>query len=373
MNDFSPIPLVPEYSLSSSGRILPNGISIESVNEIHYMAVGTSDGELYLYRLGNDLPLHHVSSLGGIAIVKISWVSRFDRTVLIVISLESKCYFFDITEEKGEWVPLLHHNLIFNPSCFAIFQGKSGTEILIGTTHGSIGYFVSDFNKKSDFAFRFSHNWNLGVEITSIALVDQENALIGRGDGSAILFTIRDNPERVSTANQLTETNKKIGSYLLVSFNKSLELIATVNGFGRINFFKCTEGKLILMSEKSEVSIDKRPIFLDVLNINGSECVVVGTSDGCLYFLLKGMSNFFRYEEATQCYFIKEHPRPILVVVGQSGYMSIYRNFSFLPNKVPKFLDFASTEITDLRKIIGDFDTPADALVATYLYMPLPE
>ena len=74
-----------------------------------------------------------------------------------------------------------------------------------------------------------------------------------------------------------------------------------------------------------------------------------------------------------QGYFLSQLKRPLLVIVGQSGYISVYSRLTFLQSTVPKFVDFARAEIEELRKIIGDFDTPAEALVATYLYMPLPE
>ena len=46
MNRFTPIPLIADYSISSSGRIMPNGISVKSIDSVDYLAVGTLDGEL---------------------------------------------------------------------------------------------------------------------------------------------------------------------------------------------------------------------------------------------------------------------------------------------------------------------------------------
>ena len=338
------------------------------------MAIGTCDGELYLYTIGSELPFQHASSLGGIVIVKFSWVSYFEKSVLVVICLESKCYFFDILSTEDEWNPLLCQSLLFNPSCCTIFEGKSGTEIILGTMHGGIGYFISDTNKKIEPVWKYMNIWNIGLEITSIFMMENGSVVVGRGDGTAIIFNVGEYPEVASSVNPITEANGKAGNYVLVSSNNDMNILATVNGSGKVSSFNYSkEGKITLIESKKEILIEKRSIFLGILKVDEKPIVVVGSSDGCLYFISKNISNFFRYEESVQGYFLSQLKRPLLVIVGQSGYISVYSRLTFLQSTVPKFVDFARAEIEELRKIIGDFDTPAEALVATYLYMPLPE
>ena len=373
MNEFTPISLVPDYSISSSsGRILSNGISIESLNNTKYIAIGTSEGELFLYELGQEIPKKHTASLGSIAIVKISYVSYFTRVVIVAITLECTCYFFDIDGNENDWAPIIAQGLIFNPSCSIIFEGKSGTEILLGTNHGGIGYFTTEStSKKSKIVWKYSNMWNIGIEITSLTIINSDTIIIGRGDGTVSIFTVGENPERASSTNAISDSYGKEGIFLLAKAKKNENLVAVVNGIGKINVFNyISPGKMTCISESF---IDKKPIYINFININEHPFVVVGCTDGCLYFIGNEIHNFYRYEEAAHCFIVENCGNTVLIISGLSGYLSYYTNFSFLEKKIPKFLDTAKKEIEELRKIIDDYDTPAESLVATYLYMPLPE
>lgn len=383
MKEFNLIPLTPDYSISSSGRILANGIAVYNTEFEDYIAIGSTEGELHLYLLGIESPLRSSLSLGAISIVEFSYLPYFGRTVIVAINLESQCYFFDIKSEDTkdtEWRPLLSQSLIFNPSCCAIFKGKSGSEILLGNMHGSVGYFITDSTKNKNYVWKYSHIWNLGLEITSIVIYREDTVIIGRGDGTAIFFSVGDNPERITNPSILTTKCGKAGSYVLVSSYAPTNSLGAVNGHGDVCFIPDYEKLKEDQKEKNtEVdsnlilkNIEKRPIFISFLNINNTVFIVVGSSDGCLFFSSNTISNFFRYEEAASCYFVGELSKPILIIVGQSGFISVYTKFVFLSTRIPNFLDFARAEIEKLRKTIGDYDTPEEILVATYLYMPLP-
>ena len=225
-----------------------------------------------------------------------------------------------------------------------------------------------------------------------------------------LLYKIGEHPESISSNNLITETFGKESPFIIVSTNPLTHTIACGNGFGRYCLFldetklqpTISNEKLKSMScenfknmsnenlpnlavEKDDFnvelhpnicfsgSIDKTPIFINNLTIDGVNFVIIGSSDGCLYFASENMKNYYRHEEAVQCYFIeKVLKNVIIIIVGQSGFISFFSNFLPLPSKIPKFLDFAEYEIEEIRRALGDFETPPESLVYTYLYMPLP-
>jgi len=364
MNEFSYIPLTPTFLISTSGKILPDCLSIEIINDQTFILLGSSDGELWLYTIDNEIPKKHASSLGGIAIVTFKHMTRFKKTVAIVITLENFCYFFEIEGNQNEWRPIVSQALMFNPSCYVIFEGKTGCEILLGTQNGGLGYFVE--NSKGDPVWRYSNFWSFKYEVTSIVQVNNETFLIGRGDGNAIMFNIKENPERIT--NVMAEIATKDPNYVLLTHNKMTDKVLAVNGQGKLSLFNF-EGKGDVVS----VNIKKRPIFVGFWNNElGQEIAVVGTPDGCVYFLSGALRNLYRHEELVQSVYLAKSQKFILVLVGQSGMVSFFTKLTQLDNRIPRFAQYAKADIEAIRALINDRDTPDEAFISTYLYMPFP-
>lgn len=127
------------------------------------------------------------------------------------------------------------------------------------------------------------------------------------------------------------------------------------------------------MSDKPSESslttnIAKRPVYIGYIN---QSTAVVGTSDGCVYFVSENISNYYRYEEPPQAYATDLLSSPTMAIVAHSGNVVIFTNFSFLNNFLPNFSEFSIKEIEELREKINDAETPAEKLISTYLYMPL--
>lgn len=364
MNEFSHIPLTPSFLISTSGKILPDCISIEIVDDQTFILLGTSDGELWLYTIDNEIPKKHASSLGGVTIVTFRHMNHFKKTVAIVINLENLCYFFEIEGNQNEWRPILTQNLIFNPCCYVIFEGKTGSEIILGTQNGGLGYFVE--NTKNEPVWKYSNFWSFKYEVTSIVQVNNENFIIGRGDGNAIMFNIKENPERIT--NIIPEIATKDPYYVLLNHNKLTDKVLAVNGIGKLSLFNL-EGK----GEVVSVNIKKRPIFVGFWNNEaGQEIAIVGTPDGCVYFLSGNLRNLYRHEELVQSFYLAKNQKFILVIVGQSGMVSFFTKIMMLDNRIPRFAQFAKTDIEAIRNLINDRDTPDEAFISTYLYMPFP-
>lgn len=366
MNEFSHIPLTPTFLIQGSGKILPDCISIELISDEAYILLGSCEGELWLYTLDNDLPKRHASSLGGIAIVSLRYMSYFKKTVAIVINLENSCCFFEIEENKGEdeWTPILIQSLLFNPSCYLIFDGKTGSEILLGTQNGGLGYFIE--SSKADSVWRYSNFWSLKYEVTSIAQINNENFIIARGDGNAIIFNIKDNPERILSV--MPELVCKNSFHVLVTYNKLTDKLLAANGNGKVSLFK-----LEAKGEITSVNLKKRPIFVGFWNNSeGQETSIVGTPDGCVYFLSGNTRNLYRHEELVQSFYVAKCQKFILAIIGQSGMVSIFTKSIALDNRIPSFADYARSELEEIRKLINDRDTPDEVFISTYLYMPFP-
>lgn len=365
--------MIPDYGIPPVGRILSNGICMERVDGVDYIAIGTCEGTLSLYGLGEDLPFKTTAGLGGIAIVKIKYVSYFSKVVIIVITLETKAYFFELEGKSESWAPILTQTLIYNPSTCIIFEGKTGTEIILGTSHGGLGYYTPETNPKKNIVWKYSNNWNINTEVTSLAMANNEIVLGGRGDGNALIYLAGGNPERAVTSNLISENFSKEASYIILSLSSDNTHIAVANGLGKLHMFQISiNGTSIDFIPFFEASITKSPIFIGTLLLNQSNIAVLGSSDGCLYFISQNFRNFYRHEEPIQSYFIGKLSKQVLVLVGESGYILVYSNFQLINNRIPRFLDYAKGEIDLLRSITGDNDTPDEALVSTYLYMPLP-
>lgn len=366
MNEFSHIPLTPTFLIQASGKILPDCISIEQISNESYILLGSCEGELWLYTIDNDLPKRHASSLGGIAIVSLRHLNFFKKTVAIVITLENSCCFFEIEENKAEdeWTPILTQNLLFNPSCYIVFEGKSGSEILLGTQNGGLGYFTE--NSKTDSVWKYSNFWSLKYEVTSIVQINNENFIIARGDGNAIIFNIKENPERI--LNVMPELVCKDSLHLLVEYSRVTDKLLAANGNGKVSLFRL-EGK----GEITSVNLKKRPIFVGFWSKeDGQEVSIVGTPDGCLYFFSGNTRNLYRHEELVQTFYVAKCTKFILAIVGQSGMVSIFTKPMTLDNKIPRFTEFARSELEEIRKLINDRDTPDEVFISTYLYMPFP-
>ena len=367
MNDFSHIPLTGSYSISFAGRILPDGIRIAEIDSETWVLIGTSDGELSLYLFDSEIPRKHASSLGGITIVDMRYFDFLGRTVAVVILLESLCLFFDLQGSDNEWNPFMSQNLIFNPSCYSIFPGKSGNEILLGTHQGGIGYFVENPpGAKQDQLWRYSNFWSLKYGVTAISYVKQETFIICRSDGNAFLFNIKDNPERLTEF--IVEVQAKESSPIMLKYIPETDSVFGANGEGKI-YSTLLKKKL----EPLDIELKKRPIFIDYFREEtGREIEVIGTPDGGLYFMTGKIRNIYRHEEPVQTYYISKTCKFILVIVGLSGVLSFYTQLRVFDHKIPRFSDFIKAELESLRKVIKDKDTPDEVFISTYLYMPLP-
>jgi hypothetical protein len=354
------------YALSLSGRIQPDGISIAEIGEKTFILIGTSDGELSLYTIDSEIPEKHASNIGGITIVDFRYFKNFQKTVAIVILLENTCSFFEIEGKSNEWEPIHSQPLIFNPSCYSIFEGKSGSELLLGTHQGGIGYFIENPSiQKSEIIWKYSNYWSLKHGVSAISHVKKDSFIICRGDGNAFLFSIKENPERVTDF--LVEVQVKDTFPIILRYNPLNDMVFGATGDGKV--FKTNLKKKL---EISELELKKRPIFVDFWKDEIHGIVgIIGTPDGCLYFFTDRIKNLYRHEEPVQSFYISKTSKFILVIVGLSGTISFFRYFQVFEHRIPRFYEVAMNDLVNLRNVIKDEDTSDEVFISTYLYMPL--
>jgi hypothetical protein len=137
-----------------------------------------------------------------------------------------------------------------------------------------------------------------------------------------------------------------------------------------------------------EATVNKRPISIvtfiqDIIDNEGEDMMVVGSSDGCILFISPTVRNYYRYEEDAQIFtagrysICQGQSANVVCVVNKKGLCVIYSSLRFLSNTLPNFLRFSEDHVKELRKILSnlysdDNQTKVGDLIMKYTYMPLP-
>ena len=82
------------------------------------------------------------------------------------------------------------------------------------------------------------------------------------------------------------------------------------------------------------------------------------------------MNNYFRYEEPPQTFAVNKHTNT-LCIVAQNSSICLYTDIVFLNNELPNFTMKVESFLDELRRNKDDYESSADDLIGTYLYMPL--
>mgnify|MGYP001087866935 FL=1 len=378
----TPVPLNHEQVMQFSGRVIWKSIQFAKIGDLEILVVGNTEGDLSAYILGEDQPVLSASELGTLCCLKVTWLSFLGEVGVVACTLEGYCHIFKLGlpfSRNTPWLPFATQSIVMNSQCLIVedFENHGKTCMLLGTSFGLLAYYRPTSKPDKKFAWAIPRTWNLVTDITSLTFCssqDKNLLFIGSGDGSvlSLRFPNAENPERASSKNLLTDICGGNNIYTIVNHEPTTGAIAAANGNGKVCILSSVNSteKYTEVSDYYVKEISKRPILVDFLNFP-EKTLVVGASDGCIYFLSETVNNYFRYEEVPQTYCVANFERPILGIVNSGGNIVIYRDFQFLSNKLSNFIDYSKTEVEELREILNDKETPPEELIMTYLYMPL--
>nr|XP_054761979.1 KICSTOR complex protein ITFG2-like [Lytechinus pictus] len=95
---------VEKIELDFSGNIFANALVLGDVDNdsLHELMVGSVDGELWIYKGDNTVPLATASNLGMIVCTEIADVCNASKNVAVVLCADGLCYLFAIDKQSND-------------------------------------------------------------------------------------------------------------------------------------------------------------------------------------------------------------------------------------------------------------------------------